>query len=57
MPSLIGPFLLANSGQIMTINKENLFVFEVRPSVKFLILLHLFQLGLSMTNEGENVYN
>ena len=26
---------LANSGQIMTINKGNIFVFEVGPSVKF----------------------
>ena len=27
--------MLAYSGQIMTINKGNLFVFEVGPSVKF----------------------
>ena len=28
-------FMLANSGRIMTINKGNLFIFEVGPSVKF----------------------
>ena len=29
----------ANTGQIMTINKGNLFVFEVGPSVKFVLAI------------------
>ena len=33
--SLYSYLNLANSGQIMTINTGNLFVFEVGPSVKF----------------------
>ena len=33
--SLNSYFVLANSGQIMAINKGNLFIFEVGPSVKF----------------------